>query len=281
MYCAICDIYRNRLAAVAQRFSNNFCPKFTDEECMTVYIFGIIERKPTVKAIHAFAKDYYADWFPELPDYPAFNKRVCYLNEAFMELVAALVDRTEIPAQKIYCLLDSMPVVVAKGPRSGRAKVAADLCDKGYNATKDMYFYGVKLHSVGLKVPGALPLPLVFDVTRASVHDLPAAKDYLQSAQNMTIVGDKAFCDESWRKELKSRGIELFTPIKPAKGQQLDAADRLFSSAVSRAKQAIESFFNWIQERTNIQSASRVRSGKGLISFLFARLAAVCFLVNC
>ena len=41
---------------------------------------------------------------------------------------------------------DSIPIVVAGGRRSGRAKAVNELCNKGYCASKDMWYNGVKLH---------------------------------------------------------------------------------------------------------------------------------------
>jgi len=43
--------------------------------------------------------------------------------------------------------------------------------------------------------------------------------------------------------------------------------------SVSRIRQPIESLFNWIQEKTDIQVASKVRSSKGLMVHIFGRLA--------
>ena len=84
------------------------------------------------------------------------------------------------------------------------------------------------------------------------------------------------YLDARWQEELKGRGITIITPVKLQKGQELlDSADKLLSSAVSRARQAVESFNNWIHQKTNIQSASKVRSDNGLISFVFARIAAL------
>lgn len=281
LYCTVCDLYATRLVTVAQRFSNNSCPKFTDEECLSIYLFGIIEQKFEVKAIHNFIKDYYGDWFPHLPNYHGFNKRVCRLHETFIELAGALLDRGDISHVHRDFLLDSMPVIVAAQSRSGRAKAASQLCDKGYCASKKMYFYGVKLHGLGQKVYARLPKPHLLEITPASVHDLTAAKEFLSDAHNMDIYCDKAFLDDEWDKELAERNVRVIAPPKSVKGQSLDAADRLFSSAVSRTRQAIESFFSWVQDKTRIQSASKIRSKNGLISFIFARLAAVCFLLNC
>jgi len=52
------------------------------------------------------------------------------------------------------------------------------------------------------------------------------------------------------------------------------AANDLFSRAVSKIRQPIESLFNWLIEKTEIQRASKVRSTKGLMVYVFGRLAA-------
>jgi hypothetical protein len=72
----------------------------------------------------------------------------------------------------------------------------------------------------------------------------------------------------------------MLTPVKGVKDQTdclkfFDrAANDLFSKAVSTIRQPIEAFFNWINEKTNIQRASNVRSTNGLIVHVFAKLAA-------
>ncbi len=72
----------------------------------------------------------------------------------------------------------------------------------------------------------------------------------------------------------------MLTPIKDVKGQlevekqRNKAFNELFSTAVSKIRQPIESLFNWLIEKTNIQKASKVRSTKGLLTFVFGRIAA-------
>jgi len=48
----------------------------------------------------------------------------------------------------------------------------------------------------------------------------------------------------------------------------------LYSKAVSKIRQPIESLFNWLNEKTDIQRASRVRSTKGLLVPVFGKIAA-------
>jgi hypothetical protein len=73
---------------------------------------------------------------------------------------------------------------------------------------------------------------------------------------------------------------KLLTPIKAVKGQAKEiqqwdkAANDMYSRAVSSIRQPIESLFNWIIEKTDIQRASKVRSTKGLIIHIFGRISA-------
>ena len=278
LYCTVCHHYRNTLVALAQRLSNNFRPKFTDEECLTAYIFGIKEGKFDVKAIYDFIKDYWHGWFPDLPAYQNFNRRINYLASAFQVLSGLLLSDKAIDETILSHLVDSFPIIVAGAKRSGSAKAAKGLCQKGYCASKGMYYYGVKLHVLGQKQYKALPKTRAVLVTPASESDITVAKEWLEEIANMDIFADKAYADAIWAAQLRESGVRLYTPVKLKKGQVfLDSADSHFSQAVSRARQAIESFFNWIQQKTQIQFASKVRSENGLIAFIFARLASLAF----
>jgi len=278
LYCTVCHHYNNTLAAETQRLSNNFRPEFTDEECITAYLFGIAEGKFEVKAIHRFIKEYWGCWFPAMPAYQNFNRRINFLAPAFQTLYGLLLTDGGNDETILSHLLDSMPIIVANQKRAKNAKAAKGLCKKGYCASKGMYYYGVKLHALGQKQHEALPQMRMIRVTAASENDITVAKEWLSEVHQINIFADKMYADAQWAQELLSRGVHIFTPVKLSKGQQfLDAADALFSSAVSRTRQAIESFFNWIQQKTQIQFASKVRSDDGLISFIFARLASLAF----
>ena len=51
------------------------------------------------------------------------------------------------------------------------------------------------------------------------------------------------------------------------------ASNDLYSRALSRVRQPIESLFNWLIEKSDIQKASKVRSTKGLLVHAYGRLA--------
>ena len=60
------------------------------------------------------------------------------------------------------------------------------------------------------------------------------------------------------------------TPVKAVKGECQEIRNRdkapndLYSTAVYKVKQRVESLFNWLIEKTNIQKTGRVRSSREL-----------------
>ena len=283
LYCVICHHYSTRLVNDAQRTSNNFLPQFTDEECISIILWGLANRKFTCKDVYKFIKTYYAEWFPNMPKYKAFNKRYCYLADAIKALASELLSElTGIYPDGVDHLIDSMPIIVAKQSRSSSAKVADELCDKGYCDSKKMWFYGVRLHTLGQCQYKTLPLPKLMQVAPASYHDRKVSEVMLTDVYGIDVFADKAYINAQWQAQLHTeQQANIITPVKLAKGQKrLDSADSLFSTAVSRVRQPIESFFNWIQELTHIQDACKVRSASGLISFIFSRVALACLVIS-
>jgi hypothetical protein len=276
LYCDICQYYDSSLAAEAQRQSNNFCPKVTDEECITIYIWGLQHKKYDVKAVYEFIKEFYEGWFPELPSYQAFNKRICYLSDALRRLADLVVSHLEFEEGNDIFVIDSMPIVVANAKRSSSAKTAPEICDKSYCASKGMWYYGVKLHGFAQRIYEAVPIASLFTISQASENDLPVAKRMLDDVRSINLFADKAYIDKQWIENMqKENQTVIFTPIKLQKGEKfLNSADKLFSSAVSQVRQPIESFFNWMNKKTKIQDASYVRSTNGLLSFIYARIAS-------
>lgn len=263
--------------------SNNFCPQFTDEEAMTVFLWGIMQRRFELKAIHSYVKMHLLDWFPKLPSYQAFDRRLGDLSPAFASLAERLMTQRNPEGIDMNMLLgDSMPVLLAKGSRSGHAKVARELCSKTYNASRDQWYYGMKLHVFGIKRHQSLPFPALIFASEASCHDLPVARQALdnQSFGGFTFVGDKAYCDADWKDALLERNIQILTPTKLKRGQtpSFPGGDAR-NTAISRARQPIESFFHWLHEKTGIQIASKVRSLKGLLLHIFGRLSAALLLL--
>jgi hypothetical protein len=280
IYFYVTDLYDNELKYLCQRFSNNNEPEFTDQEIITIYLFAMHqEQRFKIRHIYKFASDYLRSWFPKLPSYVAFNTRLNRLSEVFKHMALSLLSNYQ-PSDCDYSksLLDSLPIMTCSGKRS--AKVARELTDKTFCSTKNQWYFGLKLHALAFRVPGKIPFPESLILTPASENDLNVFKQYWSVIEHRTFFGDKIYHDSNYFEALfKQYKIIMLTPVKGIKNQaqalmQRDkAANDLFSTAVSRIRQPIESFFNWLIEKTDIQRASKVRSTNGLLVHVFGRLA--------
>ena len=259
--------------------SNNQNPKFTDEELLTIFTYGIMQRRFGLKDIYNYAHNHLLEWFPHLPSYVAFVQRLNRFESLFPMLIELIVN--DFPGSDILQqvrLIDSMPIILANAKRSSNAKVANELANKGYCSSKGIYYYGVKIHILGLKREATLPLPEYIGLTSASDHDLPTFYQIVHLLKEGEVYADKAYIDEILRQLLEQeQQVALYTPVKKEKGkgkERLELFDHLLSTAVSRIRQPIESLFSWIQEKTRIHIASKVRSYQGLMIHVFGRLAA-------
>jgi hypothetical protein len=64
-------------------------------------------------------------------------------------------------------LIDFVPVMLARGMRANRGRVAADLADTGFCATKQQHYRGVKLHFIAARRVPSLPLPEKIHLSQA------------------------------------------------------------------------------------------------------------------
>ena len=281
LYLWVCRAYDSCPELKAQRMSNNHRPRFTDEELMTVYLFGHWRGHFTQRRSYDYAADHWREWFPDLPSYQAFNRRLNRLAPAFALL---LQEALRQGAQELGGgpdrLLDSLPIMLAKGSRGDAAKVAREVAAKGYCASKRLYYHGVKLHLVARKRYQRLPVPESLVVTSAAVHDLTAFRQRLAWPQAGALFGDKAYGDAQTREALAARRVTLCVPEKRPLGVPQDEwQPGLWSRFVSAMRQPVESCFNWLIQRAGIQDASKVRSTDGLLVHCYGKLTVCCFLL--
>lgn len=282
LYLTVCKFWSQGVWSNCERMSHNDKPKFTDEEVATLYLFGIMSKCTELSQIHKFAQDYLKGWFPELPEYEGFVYRVNRTACAFEGLLKHLLEQLPVGlGASCDRLVDSMPIMLAKAKRSAKAKVAPEIANKGYCASKGTYYYGVKLHMIGKRQNKKLPFPEGVVLSSANVHDLSIFEALSSYLKNCDVYADKAYIAQKLEQHLRAQqNVRLLTPVKCQKGQErLDWFDQLFSTAVSSIRQPIESFFNWLQEKTGIQVASKVRSYKGLLVHVFGRFTAAVFML--
>jgi len=175
VFLFISENFQEKLQFYVQRMSNNSSPVFTDEEVITIFLWGIMQHRTTIKDIYNYTNNHLQNWFPNLPSYESYVMRLNRLQEVFIPLIEET--QRHFPNHKSLkniLEIDSLPIIMAKEKRSSKAKVAPDLANKGYCGSIGCYYYGVKVHILGCRRPGTLPLPEYIGLTCASDHDLLA-----------------------------------------------------------------------------------------------------------
>lgn len=283
VYVNVCEYFAQDTERSVLRISPNSKPTFTDEEAITIFIYGIMVKRPDIKNIHKFTSEHLKEWFPSLTKYEAFNHRLNFLKNEIFKFSNYFFQKIEFKADNLdkIIVVDSMPIMLSKGFRSLKSETANRLCNKGYCSSKDTHYYGVKFHLFADRNNKTLAIPRHLSITKASVHDLTAVRDYFFEFKNHQIIGDKAYSDKELKMVLLKDKIILHTPVKLSRSKkELTADEKVYSKVVSSVRQSIEIFFSWIIEKTNIQEASKVRSEKGLMAHIFGRFAAALVLLK-
>ena len=151
LFVWVCQAYDRHPTLKYQRWSRNpTLPAFTDQEVVTIYLFGMLQGHFKQSAIHQYVKGHWAAWFPHLPSYQAFNHRLNLLQEIWPVLLGDVWCELGCPAPLadtgVDQLIDSLPIMMAVRGRSYNAKVATELADQSYCESKKIWYHGVKLH---------------------------------------------------------------------------------------------------------------------------------------
>lgn len=283
-YFTVCN-YRSELSLHYMRYSNNNSPSFTDEEVMTIYLYcTTCEFKlHDKKQVYNYADRHLRSWFPQLPDYEAFNTRLNNLSSCFKllaEKISPLIyqQKPAFHAEILELIADSLPIMLAKNQRSKTAKVAKEIANLGYCATKNMCYHGLKIHAANLMAADKkLPSMYCCAISAASEHDNTVFKESI--APNCTdtkIYADSAYCDKATAPELLELYNVTVCPIEKRKKGQIELFydQKCQNTAISRIRQPIEGYFNWLIEQTDIQNAAKCRSLKGVLTHIYGKLAA-------
>lgn len=276
LYSWICLIYDKHPSLKYQRLSNNSQPKFTDQELITIYLFGQMQGYFKQNQIYDYILRHFQGWFPDLPSYQTFNYRLNQETDALKVIVFELPGQM-CQAREDFCredwVIDSIPIMLAVRGRSVQAKVAREVANQSYCASKAMWYQGVKLHLLARKQYQQLPQPKMLKLTAAAEHDLRVLQEF-----EAEIVGN-LFADKAYQDEDTSRRCNAQGPDKKQKNQEVYELGHsgLRSRFVSSMRQPIESLFNWIIEKTQIQNGSKIRSSNGLFVHCDGKLAVAFF----
>ena len=281
LYLLVCQLHDKRRATCFQRISNNAQPGgITDQELVTIYWFAHLHSRFAKKAMYEFIRDYWHACFPKLPAYQTFVARLNQLEPTFQSLGAELQAQVRVAhVPEVDQIIDSLPVMLARGGHAYTACVAQGVAAVGYCASKKQYFHGLRLHAIAQRRSGQLPLPQQIWLREGSCADVRSLKEQAPALPTTTLLGDKAYADAELRAHLAAQGSTLQTPCKKPKGGELSAPEKHYNRCVSRLRQPIESLFNWVNKKTGLQDAGTVRSEEALMVHCFGKLTVAYLLL--
>ncbi len=280
IYLFVCHTYDTSSVTCFQRLSNNAQPEFTDQELITIWFFAHLQGCFEKKQMHRLIHNYWLDWFPQLPSYQTFVLRLNRLEPTFQTFGTVLSDALAATHRpEIDHLVDSLPVMLAQHGHSYRARVAREVADVGFCAAKKTRFHGVRLHVIAHRRAGRLPRPAQVWLCAASHHDSTAFLGQQPELSATELFGDLAYPTPEIISHLREQQTRLITPQKKPKGKELTDAEKYYNRLVRSIRQPVESLFNWIQEKTQIQKASKVRSTDALMVHCWGKLAVAFFLL--
>jgi hypothetical protein len=280
IYLFVCHVYDTSSATCYQRLSNNREPEFTDQELIAIWFFAHCEGCFEKKRMHRLIRNYWREWFPRLPSYQTFVLRLNRLEPTFQTfgaLLSGALAATRTP--EADHLVDSLPVMLARHGHSYRARVGREVADIGFCAAKKTRFHGVRLHCLARRRAGRLPLPAQVWLCGASHHDSKAIIGQQPEIASTELFGDLAYPTPEIITHLQAQQTSLIAPKKKPKGKELTTGEKYYNRVVRRIRQPIESLFNWVEEKTGIQRASKVRSTDALMIHCWGKLAVAFFLL--
>jgi hypothetical protein len=280
IYLFVCHVYDTSPQTCYQRLSNNREPDFTDRELITIRFFAHLEGCFEKKRMHALILKYWREWFPRLPSYQTFVLRLNRLEMTFQTFGAVLSGALAAArTPEVDHLVDSLPVMLAQHGHSYGARVGREVADIGFCAAKKSRFHGVRLHCIAQRRTNRLPLPSQIWLCAASHHDSKAFIQQQPELASTELFGDPAYPTPEIISHLKEQQTRLIAPQKKPKGTDLTLDEKYYNRLVRGIRQPIESLFNWIQEKTRIQRASKVRSTDALMIHCWGKLAVAFFLL--
>ena len=223
--------------------------KQPDTVIIATIIWGMMMGFPTqISTYQAVCAFLYPTNFPS---YSRYNRLSANLNIALKIIRYEYVK--SLDNQSRYAVIDSFPCPLCATIRNRRAKLFFEIANIGYNATKELYYYGFKI-SLSVDSKG---FPIAYEVTSASIHDINMAYDLVEQAPNKQTLADKGYVSEKVKQDCHAIGVDLWTP--PKKNQK--PSEKVDNSLLSKFRKKVETVISSLSLLGIQQFKSRSLSG--------------------
>jgi hypothetical protein len=229
-------------------------------EIMTVQIlFQMIGYRNFKTFYTGFLKNYWANYFPNLPSY---NRFVELMHRSIFPLT--LFTQLKCGKKTGIYYVDSSCLPVCHLKRSRRHKTFDSVAQ--YGKTSVGWFFGLKIHVV-INHHGEL---IAFKITKGNRHDSTSAQSLLESLRGLAF-GDKGYIGKKLFDVLMKKGLKLITRKRKNMKEQLQLNN--YEQQLLNQRGLIETVFNCMKNKYHVWH-TRHRSVINALTHLMAALAA-------
>ncbi len=107
-------------------------------------------------------------------------------------------------------IMDSFPLSLCQPIRNHSAMIFNDVADIGYNATKNLWFYGFKVHML-VTLSGFI---LNYVVTPSSVYDIKVVDELLEGCRQSVVLADLGYLSQELKDRLEQKSYYLRTLLR-------------------------------------------------------------------
>ena len=238
------EIQFSNLEKIRKRGPN---PQMSDAEIITIEIFGEYLGFNQDIQIYNYIQKHYSAWFPQLPNRWNFTRQCRKLKNIKEILMNRIFNRNSD-----FVIFDGLPVPLMELVRSYRDKCFKDIAKKSYCASKDIYYYGVKLGVV----QNSFGEICCFEVFQANIDERKMLKELFEDGfgsknKIKTILADKGLISSSLKQDFKELNIELITPSRKNMEQEYNEFEMRYFMKIRRK---IETTFSVLCEKFNINN---------------------------
>jgi hypothetical protein len=208
VYVLVCENYQALVAQQPLR-QRGFPPALTDQEVITIEIFGEYFGLSRDEDIFAYFRSHYQAFFPQLRERTGFVRQAANLWAIKARMQQRLTHLSGQAVQEVQ-IIDTLPLPVCTYTRSGCDRCFQPEADFGFCAAKKMHYYGFKL---GLRISQA-GMIIAYPLLPARPHDSRLLDDLIAGFEGI-VPADKGFVDGARQQPLaRKRHVELVVPAR-------------------------------------------------------------------
>jgi len=224
-FVIIDDLYK-RFIPDKVKHRPGLSPILSDSEIITIVIIGELFGMDVEIRWYTFVKQLYLHLFPKLNERSRFNRRRRDLSKVINLLRARLSEILSDPDDP-WRIIDSFPVEIANWGRRSRVRVARDKGGFGIVQSKQVHFFGFRLHLL-TTLEGLVD---TFVLAPANASDITLAPEVMEGRTDLLVLGDKIYSSPPLAEEMRKSGIKMVALVNRQWHKPLPrATERLIKS---------------------------------------------------